>query len=315
MVSAPPSTSATGGLPPFLSTSSSNPTLDSSLNPSSNVFTTALDTLQPLQPILRGFNHRNRNQHRRAAWWAPFGMLRRHVEKVVDELLEAGAAVEKSKAKSTSSSKKRRRDEEDGGGNVGKLEKKVTGHVEWLRDVLIPKCYLAFSQLTADNQFATLGVVLLGALAQINAACVGLVGEAPELSHAEVGTSTPREPIANNNATTRRAKEPSTQGPKEPPSRPIAIKAPDERGGSVISRDEVEKLRRKKPAQTVSSDTPGPPNRNQDSNRDHNDSSTAVKKQQGKSSKEKTKESSRPPKKKKTKKGGDEFDDLFKGLF
>lgn len=37
----------------------------------------------------------------------------------------------------------------------------------------------AFSQLAADNQFATLGIVLLGVLASVRAACVRLVGEPP----------------------------------------------------------------------------------------------------------------------------------------
>lgn len=69
-------------------------------------------------------------------------MLRRHVERVVDELLEAAdavAAAAAAAAAAKSKSKKRRRDDGGGGGGV---ERKVRGHVEWLRDILVPKCYL-----------------------------------------------------------------------------------------------------------------------------------------------------------------------------
>ncbi|KAI1483918.1 hypothetical protein F4774DRAFT_1782 [Daldinia eschscholtzii] len=282
-----------------------------------NVYQDALDGLQPLQPVLRGFNHRNKNQHRRAAWWAPFGMLRRHVERLVDELLEAAAA-----ASNKSKSKKRQRGD-DGGG----VERKVKGHVEWLRDVLVPKCYLAFSQLTADNQFATLGVVLLGVLAQVNATCVRLVGEATvaavaETSSEETGIATPRE-LASSTTTATRVNQPSTTpGLKGPSSRSIVSEMPGERGGSVVSRDEVaraEKLR-KKNIQARSSDTANTltvPKHNHGGGGD--DEAKTLKKQQTTttSSKVKTKEKEgvKPAKKKKTKKGGDEFDDLFKNLF
>ena len=101
-----------------------------------NAYQDALDGLQPLQPVLRGFNHRNKNQHRRAAWWAPFGMLRRHIERLVDELLDEAAAI--TAAASNKSKSKKRQRSDDGGG----VETKVKGHVEWLRDVLVPKCYL-----------------------------------------------------------------------------------------------------------------------------------------------------------------------------
>lgn len=138
-VPAPPSTSALPLLlPPSIPASNPAPAPNPDID--SNGYQDALDRLQPLQPVLRGFNHRNRNQHRRAAWWAPFGMLRRHVERVVDELLEAADAVAAAAAAAAKSkSKKRRRDDGGGGGGV---ERKVRGHVEWLRDILVPKCYL-----------------------------------------------------------------------------------------------------------------------------------------------------------------------------
>jgi ribonuclease MRP protein subunit RMP1 len=59
------------------------------------------------------------------------------------------------------------------------------GTVEWMITVDGPKnvnilantLCSAFSQLAADNQFATLGLVLMGVLAQVTFACVQLVGE------------------------------------------------------------------------------------------------------------------------------------------
>jgi ribonuclease MRP protein subunit RMP1 len=38
---------------------------------------------------------------------------------------------------------------------------------EWIREVLLPKAYLGFSGLVGDTQFANLGVVLMGVLADI----------------------------------------------------------------------------------------------------------------------------------------------------
>lgn len=43
----------------------------------------------------------------------------------------------------------------------------VERRVAFLEDVLMEKCYLAFSQLVADNQYAALGLMLVGTLARI----------------------------------------------------------------------------------------------------------------------------------------------------
>lgn len=134
-----------------------------------------------------------------------------------------------------------------------------------------------------------------------------LVGEAAQVSRDETSISAADKPI-DSGAAAVRLKEPSVRGTKEPPS-----ETSGERGGSVISRDEVAraaKLRRKN-VQVGSSDIPSNAKRGQD----HGNGAGVVEKQQDTSSKTKTKESVKPAKKKKTKKGGDEFDNLFKGLF
>lgn len=124
-----------------------------------------LEALAPLGPLLAGFNHRNRNQHRGARWWGAFGMLRRHAAKLVGELdgaaaraarLSAAAAAGRRRQKT----KKRRRlgrgEEEDGAGE-GEAPTGDGGHAPvvvvaefaradaravWFRDVLVPRCYL-----------------------------------------------------------------------------------------------------------------------------------------------------------------------------
>ncbi|KAI1312158.1 hypothetical protein F5Y03DRAFT_341545 [Xylaria venustula] len=152
-------------------------------------YTQALSRLEPLQPVLAGLAHRNHNQHRRAAWWRHFGMMRRNCARLVEDLVAAVAAARKSATRAAKAAKaegkKRRREElvtgmktgvKDSADDVGargvvETDENVERHATWVRDVLVPKCYLAFSQLTADPQFAPLGVVLLGVLAQIQAAC------------------------------------------------------------------------------------------------------------------------------------------------
>ncbi|KAI0506800.1 hypothetical protein F5B22DRAFT_650448 [Xylaria bambusicola] len=187
-----------GILPPTVNTtkSSSSTTKDTSSiteakaeENESTPYSQALSRLEPLQPILLGIAHRNKNQHRRAAWWRHFGLLRRNCARLVEVLVEAVAVAQKNAAKAAKAakagkakSKKRRREElasgnrTDGNADVDAAtgvvtDENVVRHVTWIRDVLSPKCYLAFSQLIADTQFSPIGVVLLGILAQLQAAC------------------------------------------------------------------------------------------------------------------------------------------------
>lgn len=53
------------------------------------------------------------------------------------------------------------------------------------RDCLVPKCWHAFGQVAAEKRFAVIGVVLMGAVAQVSAA-VGLVGTYEGLAEEEV---------------------------------------------------------------------------------------------------------------------------------
>jgi ribonuclease MRP protein subunit RMP1 len=94
----------------------------------------ALDLVRPLRPILAGFNHRNRNQHRGARWWAAFGMLRRHLDKLADDLEASIASGGKS------AGRKRKRGE--GGGDGAPEDGPAETRARWVRDVLVPECYV-----------------------------------------------------------------------------------------------------------------------------------------------------------------------------
>lgn len=123
---------------------------------------------------------RNKNQHRNQLWWKPFSLLRAAVRKFVilqrreDELrdpLRTKATGPVADAKET-----RRRFELEA---QVRHERELMG--ERIREVLGPRCYVVFSGIVADTQFANLGLVLMGVLSEI-AGVVGL----PQDSGAEM---------------------------------------------------------------------------------------------------------------------------------
>lgn len=115
---------------------------------------------------------RNKNQHRNQLWWKPFSLLRNAVQKVMrlkrhESELQSLVPV-KAAAPASAAQDFRHRFE---------LEAQVRRDREvlcgWIRDVLCPRCYVVFSGIVADTQFANLGVVLMGVLSEI-AGAVGL---------------------------------------------------------------------------------------------------------------------------------------------
>jgi ribonuclease MRP protein subunit RMP1 len=109
------------------------------------------EELHSISQILHLTHHRNKNQHRLAKWYKSFSMLRRHVSKLSSELeTNIQYTALSAKAKKTIESRA------------------ILGaRVAFLQDVLIERCYLAFSQLVADNQYAALGLMLMGCLARV----------------------------------------------------------------------------------------------------------------------------------------------------
>ncbi|CAI7583434.1 unnamed protein product [Penicillium pancosmium] len=90
--------------------------------------------IQSVRSVLHLIYHRNKNQHQKAKWWRWLSMLKRTVSVL--------ASLD-SKKLATSS------------------------HLQHLHLHLIPNCYQAFSTVIADNQFSTLGIVLMAALARL----------------------------------------------------------------------------------------------------------------------------------------------------
>ncbi|KAI9741869.1 MAG: hypothetical protein M1834_000257 [Cirrosporium novae-zelandiae] len=95
-----------------------------------------LPLLTQTSHLLHILHHRNKNQHHHSHWWRYLCQLRRHISKLI-------LAIERGN----------RRD--------------VEGRVRFLRDVFLGRCLVAFSNLVADNQFAVLGVVLVGEVGRV----------------------------------------------------------------------------------------------------------------------------------------------------
>ncbi|QPG95745.1 hypothetical protein C2857_001903 [Epichloe festucae Fl1] len=101
-------------------------------------------TLSTIIPLLDAFNHRHRNQHRAAPWWSTFGKARRSLKRL-SALLECHSS-----------------------GSTRHFIDNVRTRVAWLKSHILPQAFVAFSQLTADNQHAPLGLFLLALLGQVH---------------------------------------------------------------------------------------------------------------------------------------------------
>ncbi|MCJ1424366.1 hypothetical protein MMC29_002254 [Sticta canariensis] len=94
-----------------------------------------INKLQETSKLLQLIHHRNKNQHRNAKWWEWLAKLKRSVHKLIQELQAS-----------------------DGG--------KSHLRAFYMKDILIPKCYVPFTQLVQDKQFSPLGLALVGELAK-----------------------------------------------------------------------------------------------------------------------------------------------------
>ncbi|KAK3313557.1 hypothetical protein B0H66DRAFT_356075 [Apodospora peruviana] len=134
----------------------------------------AINTLAPALDILERFHHRNKNQHRLSKWWSSADMLRRHLRKMI-ESLEDGFEEEEKKAKALLKKKKETSNKKMDQSGHGE---RIASRAEYLRHILVPRAYLAFTQLTADRQFAHLGLMLLATLAQVDNGVSGFASPA-----------------------------------------------------------------------------------------------------------------------------------------
>ncbi|KAH7144632.1 hypothetical protein B0J13DRAFT_607948 [Dactylonectria estremocensis] len=109
--------------------------------PSPETLSDIQTSLTPIIHILRAVAHRHRNQHSASHWWASFAFVRRAVRNLKSALLRPSprtAVVSPPVLQA----------------------KHIVHHV-------VPRAFIAFTQLAADNQHAPLGLLLLGVLARI----------------------------------------------------------------------------------------------------------------------------------------------------
>ncbi|KAI9785017.1 MAG: hypothetical protein M1839_001214 [Geoglossum umbratile] len=93
--------------------------------------------LKEISNLLHVITHRNKNQHRLAKWWKWFSMLRRSINHLRTEL-------------------------------DGRDPLRTNMRMAYMRDILLHKCYRAFSNVVADSQFSAIGLVLVAILARVN---------------------------------------------------------------------------------------------------------------------------------------------------
>jgi ribonuclease MRP protein subunit RMP1 len=107
--------------------------------------------LTSISHTLHLFHHRNHNQHRLAKWYKSFSQLRRYISKLILELETLDTAIIYSGEESK---------------YVKAAREKVEDRVEFMRTWLEERWYVSFSNLVADNQYAAMGLFLLGTLAR-----------------------------------------------------------------------------------------------------------------------------------------------------
>ncbi|TGO09235.1 hypothetical protein BTUL_0174g00180 [Botrytis tulipae] len=145
-------------------------------------------SLLSLTHLLHLTHHRNKNQHRLSKWYISFGILRRQVSRLLSIIPEHVMESSRGKVKGKARERKERE------------ERELQSLVKFVQEDVVPGCYLAFSQLVANNQYATLGLMLMGCLARLYkvlgalrvftaeeiADQAGVVKETPQLNEAEI---------------------------------------------------------------------------------------------------------------------------------
>ncbi|KAK5083165.1 RNase MRP subunit [Lithohypha guttulata] len=109
---------------------------------------------------------RNKNQHRAQPFFKYLSLLHKSLARLLT-ITKSLAAVSAQPA--TTSDQVRRKFEKE-----ASLRSQREVLEEHVREVLVPKCYVTFSTVVADSQFANLGVVLMGLLAEVAAGAHGV---------------------------------------------------------------------------------------------------------------------------------------------
>ncbi|PBP20535.1 putative ribonuclease mrp protein subunit rmp1 [Diplocarpon rosae] len=141
--------------------------------------------LQELSQLLHLTHHRNKNQHRLAKWYKPFSQLRRQLLKLIAEaeVLETALKFSTSSVPAKIEEREQARGKEKGK-YVKAAEETVGMRVRFLEEMIVPKCFTAFSNVVADGQYAALGLFLVATLASVQTVMRRLVRS--EVGRAEV---------------------------------------------------------------------------------------------------------------------------------
>ncbi|WAO91016.1 Hypothetical protein NCS54_00846600 [Fusarium falciforme] len=244
---------------------------------SAALLTTANESLAPVLPILNAFAHRHRNQHHSSHWWSSFSLVRRAARNLSTDLTSRPRPI-KNKNKP---------------GNVEGDNHPALARAKWMIRHVVPRTYIAFSQLAADNQHAPLGLLLLSILARINRILSDLVpadqNTIPEASTSAKPTTTG--PVLSSNFQTLT---------------PAETDSPDIDMGVTISRNKVLPIRKtttSQPETKLDAHLTEPPSKER--------KLKSLTKDTKKSS---SKDPAKDKPKKKKKKGGDALSSLFGSL-
>ncbi|KAL3425652.1 hypothetical protein PVAG01_02443 [Phlyctema vagabunda] len=120
--------------------------------------------LETISNLLHLAHHRNKNQHRLSKWWGTFSQLRRQLSKLCLEIDASPYHQQTTKSKSKSKNQKM----------LEERKSRVEQRAEFLLDILLERCYLAFSGVVANNQYSALGLMLLANLARVARLVKGL---------------------------------------------------------------------------------------------------------------------------------------------
>ncbi|KAH0846543.1 hypothetical protein AYO21_11300 [Fonsecaea monophora] len=134
-------------------------------------------TLSFAKSILDKIWIRNKNQHRTQPWWKSLSMLRKAVFRLVlieQEELSLRGRIGQDTANAKAARERFERETQ--------LRREKEIWADWARQTLVPRAYLGFSGLVSDSQFAHLGVVLVGLLADV----VSSVGLPTPIPHEQI---------------------------------------------------------------------------------------------------------------------------------
>lgn len=143
-----------------------------------NIVDTPYIRLLKTQLLLTRIHHRNKNQHRNQPFYKHLNLLLRSLSRLI-KIHEASTypapstITKKSTSKSTSTSASNEPAASSAEQTRLSFERQAELRSQrevlesWIRETLVPGCYVAFSSLVADTQFANLGVVLMGCLADV----------------------------------------------------------------------------------------------------------------------------------------------------